>query len=273
MKNKHILTRKAFSLLLLMAAHSDYANSTIFDYTEWSSTPAIFVTAKDPTDDMKSLNDSYNCDTNNCKYGLSAYVIMKNGERIEGSGGFTFNESWGATGREQIIAYLQRYYYSNIDQVNLPRGINIKDIKETCFTASIVSRNQPTAIFADTCISGGGKPPPIPGQPFCDVQNNLVLEHGTLTTDEINGHRVEKQIAYQCNEDITGELLIKTPDIKMGGANGDIRSNVLINGKSSLQANMLTGSNVFSVSSTLAMTGKPDAGEYFGSTVLVWTPN
>ncbi|MEW5494348.1 hypothetical protein ABGT23_01650 [Enterobacter cloacae] len=70
--------------------------------------PAIFVTVTDPSDDINSLNDSYNYNSNSCKYGMSAYVILKNGTRVEVSGDFMMSLPWRATGRNEIIAYLQK---------------------------------------------------------------------------------------------------------------------------------------------------------------------
>lgn len=52
-----------------------------------------------------------------------------------------------------------------------------------------------------------------------------------------------------------------------------MESTVLINGGSSLVANMSKGSNIFSISSELKVTGRPEGGDYFGSTVLVWKPD
>lgn len=260
--------------LFLPVIICDQVYGTTFTFSEWDGMYAQAVVTN-PTDDMNGIESGFDCAYTECSYAQRLYVIRKNGQRVNGGGTNTVWRKWGARGSQEIISALQNSYYTQSMSAYFPPSVSPKDVKMICFEAKVVRNpgSQYSNTFADTCKSGGGTVPPIPGQSWCETAEGIDLSHGILRVGDIHGHRIEQRIVYTCNDTIPGVLSITQSDLLLSGPGKNVQSRVLINDKSTLQTTMTEGTNTFSLSSTLKLSDDIKPGVYMGSTVLLWTPD
>lgn len=117
----------------------------------------------------------------------------------------------------------------------------------------------------------------------CSVDsNNILLEHQTLTSSQLEGNTVTKTISLDCTGDTDALIYAGSSINDYSGSvdltsDGTLRSNISINGKQSdkngVKVKINSGKNSFSISSTLHLNGKSiSSGSYTGSGVLVIEP-
>jgi len=119
-----------------------------------------------------------------------------------------------------------------------------------------------------------GTAPPV--DLTCNILSAVILEHGTLTTDQVNGHQAATKIRVTCNQDATilaqslGENSNKNIQLK---PDGSLESEILINGtpgsdggKIEVRENIASEINI---TSTLIQHGELDEGSFHGSGTLI----
>lgn len=264
--------KRSLQLFIILLYTPFPSQSTTFTFGEWSGS-AIHARVSDPTDDTNSINSAYDC-RSQCSYGVSLYVVRKDGKKV--SGGST-NESWipwGVVGREAIVNYLQNRFNTYSSTMYFPTSVKLEDVRMICMNAWISNRvGYQDLVIADTCGSGGGTIPPLPNQPFCRTSDQIELDHGLVHDEGITGQHITKNISFMCNENIPSTLTISNSDVMMSGPSSLLTSKVLIDGKSQLKIYMQEGNNTYSLSSELNSAGTVKPGSYTGSTVLIWLPD
>ncbi|MHA6679849.1 hypothetical protein ACX43S_25525 [Enterobacter cloacae] len=264
---------KKLSLLLSLTALPTFSTkSTTFSFERWAN-GYIFAMVTNPTDDMNSINSTYDCSRLPCSYGTRLYVIRKDGSRVSGGATNTKWVPWGAVGKDSIVRYLQTRHNPFSVTLYFPSSVKPEDIRMICTAAWISNEYGTDLTIADTCESGGGTVPPLPDQPFCETSDRIELEHGVVHAGDVTGHRITKNISFTCNQNVSSSLSIMNSDVKMSGPSSSLTSKVLIDGKNQLKLNMQQGINTYALSSEFNATTEIKPGNYTGSTVLTWQPD
>ncbi|MEX3098840.1 hypothetical protein AB4M09_23805 [Serratia ureilytica] len=194
----------------------------------------------------------------------------------ESTYGVTFPS--GITSKKELLEYylsktgaLPRQGKIHVDSVQIdPDAIT----KEQCLTF----------IFNDGSINGYK---PFPGAPCfnipkpdvsCSLNTNIVLEHGTVSKKDLNGHEASADVMLSCTSATDVYILLS------GATDGKIALNPAGTVSSTLEINDILLGNKdekFSVpasglnlnlKSTLLASGDIDTGSFSGSAVIIITP-
>ncbi|WP_437749984.1 MrpH family fimbial adhesin (plasmid) [Enterobacter mori] len=118
----------------------------------------------------------------------------------------------------------------------------------------------------------GAAPPPSGSCDF--TQDSVMLDHGTLSRRELEGHEVTEQVNLTCTTSQTLKLYIYAADKVQLRDDGSLYSELYLN-------NTILGTEGFTidvnenavvdVKSTLRTNGTPESGEFSGSTIMLIT--
>ncbi|MGG4609846.1 MrpH family fimbial adhesin [Providencia sp. Me31A] len=98
--------------------------------------------------------------------------------------------------------------------------------------------------------------------------SSLVLDHGTLSEQSINGNKATSNINIQCNNAATYKANISNTDVDLGGG---VRSTVAFDGYANNANVSVANSKVLTLSSTLRTSGSVTPGEHTGNTVILFS--
>ncbi|ELE9730700.1 hypothetical protein RM407_004403 [Enterobacter kobei] len=115
----------------------------------------------------------------------------------------------------------------------------------------------------------------------CSVSDNIQLDHGTLSSSELNNHSVTRAVEVNCSGETTASMTISSADdlskdtISLGEG---VESSFLINGNAlqettGAKVNFVSGINTLNITSVLSSSGKVSAGVHSGQGVLLISPH
>lgn len=120
-------------------------------------------------------------------------------------------------------------------------------------------------------VCSGGGIPPVPVPAVCSA-NNVTIDHGEVSSASLDGNVNKTNVTVQCSEKATVHLSLSNYNsslglklaeglyskITIGGKNGDVGSNVVVN-----------GTTLVEITSQLSTSGTVTAGSYSGVAVMV----
>ncbi|HEI8819793.1 MULTISPECIES: PapG chaperone-binding domain-containing protein [unclassified Serratia (in: enterobacteria)] len=125
-------------------------------------------------------------------------------------------------------------------------------------------------------MPGQGCIGPTPPNNECKVDTgSVILDHGELTADAVNGHRKNESVRISCTYPANANLAVYSKDANekiMLKADGSLYSTVTIDGVSGVSGktiNIPQGGATINLESTLHTLGKVEAGPFSGSAILV----
>lgn len=117
----------------------------------------------------------------------------------------------------------------------------------------------------------GIAPPPVGA---CTLQGEIILDHGTLSTDMANGNTVSTSLNIDCNQNVDAKLALVNAEEGISMDNGHIISQIFVNdiplSNGPAPVDLVTGQNSVTIKSLLNV-NNPDIGSYQASGVIILT--
>lgn len=117
----------------------------------------------------------------------------------------------------------------------------------------------------------GIAPPPVGA---CGMPDNVEINHGSLSAEEVAGNQRTVQFVIDCNQKLSAKLFLTNMEndrLKLGDSG--ITSSLLINGRpltnQGVPLTLAASVNTINVSSTLASSGNTPSGAFQGEGVLL----
>lgn len=135
----------------------------------------------------------------------------------------------------------------------------------------------PSGAFGGNLLPGsvcGIAPPPVGA---CGMPDAIMLDHGSLAADSIEGNVAQQNIFIDCNKPIDGRLFLEGINNGSLALGSGISSTIKLNGtpldSTGVNIPLKTGANLMNITSTLTSSGKPVEGEHIGQGVLILALN
>ncbi|WP_164057809.1 hypothetical protein, partial [Serratia marcescens] len=238
----------------------------------------------------------YEDSTPNPCYGLtSCYVAISHRHNTAGGPGNTVT-SWSANGVKCIsssknigeLGVCLKDSPSNIKGTNYPWAIGIHLTipfsGDTVHGGAIVYPECVGMFWSTTPIKMDSPGSLLPGSVCglapaptgnCGMPDSIMLDHGSVPNNSIDGSKAVQQITIDCNNPLSGRLFLqgltkgKLP--VGGGIYSTISLNNLILNESGVKIPLVGGANPLLITSTLSTSGQISGGEHVGHGVLILT--
>lgn len=261
-------------IIFIIWFHNSYA--TIFSHI--TDAEATYGGGVDYSFSIDSWEPDANPAANPCYENTSCVVGVSHRHNADGSGNYIIPSArWSAM---KVPCISQAQDMNELRECLLKNGLSIPltgtlthvgdSLTEECvglFSGGLLS-TEATALPGSIC---GIAPPPTGG---CTLPESVTLDHGTLSSNNISGNTISKEITIECTKEIDGRLYVEGLDngvLDLGDSS--IYSTLSINNtnvtNSGVAVDLIIGNNSLQIKSTLSVNGTPSVGTHQGQGVMI----
>lgn len=236
---------------------------------------------------VKFLNDDTSDVLGNVPCAISRNIMVgftmcgSPNAKVEGGEKFQCDTNWRFDAKQGVKQYIQDHGgVGNPFTITKPTGVSDNfPYNRVCLSAIDYENN----LWLPDISAGGAEGTPVQSFVTCSLgSTSLTFAHGNLTSTEVNGNSVSKNLSVTCS-DATSVNVVAGPNATSTtgsiplSSDGALVSNISANGinltSQGVNINMPKGMSTISVSSTLqAGSGFNKAGSYNGNGVIIISP-